>query len=427
MPDLYQSLRVWNPWWVKGWVLPKFVQRSELRVVIQAQASPHVKDIIGPRRVGKTTLIYQIIADLLARNIPPEKIVFLNFDDINFNTIPLEDLTQTIIRNCPHAEYLFLDEIQEKIGWERWVRGLYDTKQFRQIFVTGSSASLLSEDIGQVLTGRHLTFTLLPFSFREYLQFHQWQDFDPNYLTREMARLLHFFDQYLEQGGFPEIVGQDDAIAHSIAIALFGDILARDIASRHSVEGPKLKTLAHYVMTNFAREFSFRRIGKDLGVHVETLERYVGYLIEAFLIFPVSLYDYKLRVQFQQNKKMYVIDTGLRNHVAFKTARNLGLLAENAVFLELKRRGIDIFYWKDGTHEVDFIARRSTGELEMIQVCWDPSDVKVREREVQGLRTAGKILGISSGIVLTQNYASEEIMEGISIHFVPLVLWMLNL
>ncbi|HME52034.1 MAG TPA: ATP-binding protein [Candidatus Lokiarchaeia archaeon] len=427
MENITHALRSWNPWWIPGWTFSQTVSRIALKGVIDAEKLPHVKDIIGPRRAGKTTLLYQVIEILITDGVPSTHLILINFDDINFNSIPLESLTQELLRACPDGEYLFLDEVQEKTGWERWVRGMYDARVFRQIYVTGSSAALLSEDIGRVLTGRHVTFMLLPFSFREFLVFKGWNMFDANFLRAEHPRLLHHLDAYLAQGGFPEIAGRDDLQAHQVATMLFKDILARDVATRHVVDEQKIVAVAYYLMTNFAREFSLRKVGSSLNIHVETLEHYISYLVECFLVFPVSLYDYKLNVQFRTNKKYYAVDCGLRNHVGFQTAKNIGFIGENAVFLELKRRGKDVYYWKDGTHEVDFIAVEGGQPVTMIQVCWDVMDPKTLKREIDGLVAAGELLGISEGTLITQVEEKEEDHDGLHLRFKPLAYWLLEI
>ncbi len=162
------AIRAWNPWWAGVWNFPaKLVPRVVFQTLKSTIVMPHVKDIIGVRRSGKTTLLFQVIRDLIEDKVPPERVVFLNFNDVVINSVDFTTLLKSIYVVAPEFEYLFLDEVQEKQGWERWVTMLYETKKAKNIFVTGSTAALLSEDIGRLLTGRHVSFILFPFSFKE--------------------------------------------------------------------------------------------------------------------------------------------------------------------------------------------------------------------------------------------------------------------
>jgi predicted AAA+ superfamily ATPase len=421
------AIREWNPWWFSSWSFPVvWISRDLLQDLVKALDMPHVKDIIGVRRCGKTTLAFQLVKYLVDSAVPPPNIVFLNFNDVVINAVDFQVLEKAINAIAPGMEYLFLDEVQEKAGWERWVVTLYDTHRVKQIFVTGSTSSLISVDIGRLLTGRHLTLQLFPFSFKETLQAEDWNGFEQAYLKKELNRLNGYLERFLLQGGFPEARGKDVLVARQVASSLFDDILAKDIASRAPVEFDKLRSLAQYTMTNFTREFSAGKVAKALNMHVVTVERYINLLEQCFAIFSLRLFSFKQLHQFHEARKFYAIDTGLRNHVAFQTTIDIGRMAENAVFLALKRSGAEIYYWKDGKHEADFLVTNGADVHSVVQVSWDITSAETRKREIDGIIVAAKTFGLETGTLLNRDVEGEEIIDGIKISFVPIATWLLS-
>jgi uncharacterized protein len=201
--------------------------------------------------------------------------------------------------------------------------------------------------------------------------------------------------------------------------------VSRDIVARHQVDATKAQALAIYVFTNWTRTFSFNKIASALNMHVDTIEKYLGYMEEAFLIFILTRFAYKLQKQFREEKKVYAIDTGLRFFIAFQTTKDLGKAAENAVLLELKRRELEVYYWQDGAHEVDFCVTRGARVLDLIQVSWDIASPATKKREVDGLLAAAKVLKHDHGTIITFNVASEEVIDSVRIRFVPLAVWLL--
>ena len=426
MEEIIRSIRSWNPWWEKVWIEPFTIPRNVINNIIKVSHTRHIKDVLGVRRCGKTTLLYQMIYHLLEGGTEAGEIMFLNFDDIILNTATFEELMRAIYRLKSEIRYLFLDEVQEKEEWGRWIRKLYDLKEFEQIFISGSNASLLSEDMGRILTGRHMSFELLPFSFLEFLLMNDWNDFDRNYILARHERLLSFFDRYLVEGGFPEAIKLEPNAMQRMFSNIFNDILARDIGGKHSVDMEKMRHIAKYLLANLANPYSYRGISSGLGYSFETVERYVGFLRDAFVVYDLNLFSYKLKKQFRQNKKIYVVDNGLRNHVSFRFSQDYGRLAENLVFLELKRREREIYYWRNEKYEVDFLVRSGTEVSELIQVCWKPDRARTRNREVRGLVAACKEFGLKEGLILTHDHAGKEEDE-ITIKYIPLCYWLLGI
>ncbi len=425
---LEDSIRKWNPWWADINELDHL--KGEFRVIIEniqeTLSIPHIKDIIGIRRSGKTTVLYQIIQLLIKNDINPKNIVFLNFDDPDIQLAAFDDLIKTIDKINPDISHIFLDEIQQKKNWEPWLRTLYDTKKYEQTFISGSSASLLTQDVGRVLSGRHVTFVIFPFSFKEYLKFMGWKDFSIDYLEYNKNKLLHYIKSYLEGGGFPEIVDKNEYQRKIILTNVYNDILARDIAARYNASFEIARKICYHLLSNNSKEFSFRSVANATNFSVETVEKYIEYLKESFILFTLNVFSYRTKVQFKQNKKIYSIDTGLRNAVSFKISEDIGRLAENIVFTELKRRNREFYYWKNDKVEVDFVVKEGLKPTSCIQVCWDVKDENTKKREIESLVIGLETFKLDQGIIITEDFAHEEVVKKRQILFVPLWKWLLS-
>lgn len=402
------------------------IRRDITQDIIKSLGTPHIKDVIGVRRCGKTTILYQVADHLMSRGLQAKDIVFLNFDDPAINAASFEELQREIFKINPDTSNLFLDEIQQKTGWERWVRTLYDTRKFQRIFISGSSASLLSQDMGRVLTGRHITFSAMPFSFREYLKKRGWEDFSPEYLAYNKDRLLHYLSAYLEAGGFPETIGLDEFGRKQVLTSLYNDILARDISSRYGASFEIIDRICRFMLTNPGATYSSNSVAQATGAAAETAEKYIGYLKESLLIHDLPVFSFKLKVQFKQNKKTYPVDTGIRNTVCLRFSQDIGKLAETAVFLEIKRRSAEVYYWRsqDG-YEVDFLVKDGQKISELIQVSWNVRDEVTQRREERALGYAMKELDVNNGVILTEDYEKTIEENGKTIKYLPIWKWLL--
>ncbi len=427
---LEQSIRLWNPWWAEKSMPQDLIgiKRDVTDSIIKSLDTPHIKDVIGVRRSGKTTVLYQVAAYLMDIGVAPEHILFLNFDDPAINAAPLDEILTSIYKINPEISHLFLDEIQQKEGWERWVRTLYDTKRFSQIFLSGSSASLLTQDIGRVLSGRHITFDVTPFSFTEYLTKRGWENLEPEYLMYNRDKILYYQKTYLEEGGFPETIGMNEFNQKKILTSLYSDIIARDISARFGASHEVAAKICQLMITNSTSEYSFNSVAKAAHIAIETAEKYIGYLKESLLIIDLPVFSYKLKSQFKQNKKTYTVDTGLRNAISFRFTPDMGKLAENAVFLELKRRNGEIYYWKSsGGYEVDFVQKTGQQVQILLQVSWDVRNDKTRKRELRSLCRACEEFGVVNAMILTEDTEEIEEQNGVKITYYPLWKWLLDI
>ncbi len=433
MEEIITAIQSWNPWWIKEEKneererILSSVSRGLLPSIIQTLQTRHVKDILGIRRSGKTTLLHQIINKIIEERKNPSEILFLAFDDPNLILVPFDKIIDTAFFLHPNIKFLFIDEIHAKKGWELWIKKIYDMNKFAQILISGSNASLLSDDVGKALTGRHLSFFLTPFTFNEYLVTAQWKNYSPEFLKNKFLQLLHEFDKYLVWGGFPEIINVNDSLKRQILVDLYNDVLARDISTRTSIDYGKMNSLATYIFTNFTREYSVNKLAKAVNLHPDTTSHYLQLLENALMITIIPRFSYKLKIQFRQNKKVYAVDNGLRNAVAFHTTKDRGKYAENLVCMELLRRNKEVFYWKDDKHEVDFVVRDGGIIEELIQVSWNMKKESTRKREFDGLVAACHLYKLSKGTILTRDEEKTVAYNGIKINIKPIPLWLLEI
>lgn len=410
-----ESIQRWNIWWENPQEIKKYIgtERKTLTQIQTLLDTPHIKDIIGVRRCGKTVLMYQIISKLLESNINVKNILYLNFDDPELTD--LEEVIKTSLHINPDISHVFLDEIQNVKEWEKIIRVHYDRKKFKQIFVSGSSASLISRDVGRTLTGRHVTTVLTPFSFKEYLINYQIEK--PEEISKR-EKLMHYLENYLKNGGFPETINKDQLISNSILLDLYNDILSRDIVSRFDADSDIVKKIGYYFMTNIGTLFSYNSVARALDIHYETVKKYMPYFKEVFLFYIVPFFSWKIKTTIKKDMKCYSIDVGLRNAVSLKFSEDLGKLAENTVLIELKRRGKEVYFWK-GKREVDFIIREQS-DLIAINVTFTDD---IAEREKEGLLEFKEKYKNVDLIIITKEL---EHIDSNGIKYIPLWRWLLD-
>lgn len=385
--------------------------------------------VAGVRRSGKSTLMLQYIKHLIDGGLDNKNALYINFEDPRFSTELSLQLLQDIYEAYlefmePNAApYIFLDEAQNVAGWEKFARALHERKEAK-IFVSGSSSKLLSGEFGTVLTGRHVDLTVYPLSFGEFLTFKGLEIKDKMDLISKRLKIKGLLRDFIENGAFPQVVlseGKKEILAR-----YFEDIVSRDVVARYSVRrAAKLKALASYYLTNVSSPISFNRIKKFIGLPFNTVERFSYFLNYAQLVFFVKKFAYSLKEQEVNLRKVYCVDTGMRNAVCFTTSEDMGKLYENVVFLKLLQDGREVYYWKN-RGECDFLVKRGRAAGEAIQVCFDVEKEETKEREVEGLLEAMKKFRISRGLIITEDYEAEEKMGKKRIKFVPLWKWLLE-
>ena len=358
--------------------------------------------ITGIRRAGKSTLLLQLIQKITNFN-------YLNFEDVRIFGFDHKDFNRLdeVFSAESNSNYYLFDEIQVVVGWERYVRSLLDKKKI--VVLTGSNAAILGRELGTKLTGRHLKYELMPFSYPEFLK-----------LTKQKMSYTSFED-FVNRGGFPEYLKIDN---EQILQELFNDIIIRDITLRYNLRNPKLvKELALYLLSNVGKEFSYQGLKKlfNLG-SVNTIISIVGYFENSYLLFTIPQFDFSYRKQVANKKKVYSIDTGLIKANSVSFSQDKGRMLENIVFTQLKRMGLEVFYFKK-ERECDFITRDSKKELNAYQVCFELNEDN-RDREVNGLIEALNYLKQKVGFILTLDQHDELELNSKKIIVKPVYTWM---
>lgn len=399
------------------------VSREIISKIEKSLKIPHSVVLSGIRRVGKSTLLLQIIRKYYINNF-----YYLNFEDerlINFREKDFNNLYEVMLELLGINKTFFFDEIQNVIGWENFVRRMQD-KGFK-FFLTGSNASMLSRELGTKLTGRYLPYELYPFSFTEYLDFKGYKISKSSlYYTKERAKLKAYFNKYLKEGGMPEYLIYKNK---EILKRIYEDILYRDIVTRYDIQEVKsLRELVLYYFSNFANLVSFNKLKEILKLgSVHTVKNYTDYLENSYLFFAVNIFSYKISQQFIAPKKIYCVDNGLAEAVSYSFSKNEGRFLENLVFIELKRRGSEIYYYKTkNNEEVDFVLRRGRDVASIIQVSEDISNKETKNREIKALIHALNELNLKKGLLLTSDQKETIKLENKTIEIIPVYEWLLN-
>ena len=396
------------------------VIREKLKDIESKVKLPHIVIISGMRRVGKSVLLKQIRESFYKDT----KYNYVNFENehlLDFKVDDFENLYEVFIE-LSNQDTLFFDEIQNISMWEIPVRRLYEDKI--KFFITGSNASMLSQELGTRLTGRYIPIELYPFSFREFLRYFNVEVKEEDFYVRsKLIEIKKRFDDYIRYGGIPEYIKYGD---EEILSGVYNDIIYRDILVRYNLDDDKsLKSLSRYLISNIGKELSYNKIKKNLGFgSLNTVKNYIGYFENSYLLFELDKFEYSLKKQYQAPKKIYAIDNGLANVVSFRFSEDRGRLLENLVFIELKRRGEEIYYHRD-KKECDFIVRKGGEIVEAIQVCKAMGDIDTRKREIEGLLDACKSYGLNKGIILTEDQEETLKENGVEIKVLPVWKWLL--
>lgn len=396
-----------------------YIPRDGLEAARAAMQDGLIKVVIGPRRAGKSVFALQMLDQ--------SEYAYINFDDERLAGLAdFDELLMAIAQVYGDVRTIFFDEIQNITNWELFVSRLQ--RQGYNLLLTGSNAHLLSRELATHLTGRYRAFYLYPFSFAEYLRAREFVLDESIALRERQGFLLNHLAAYLQYGGFPEtVVGTVDT--QNYLSTLFESILLKDVVRRYNVRyAGRLLELGRYLVANHAREYTFTSVAKALGFRsVHTLENYIGYLAEAFLLFSLNRFSWKAKDRVQAPRKVYSFDTGFVGAVGFRIGADMGRLLESVVAVELTRRGSEYYTYKDSSgKEVDFIIRSAGETTELLQVCYDLSDPKTRKREITALLKAAEELLCTTLKILTWDEEGAVAIQGQNILLVPCWKWLLG-
>ncbi|MDI6688017.1 MAG: ATP-binding protein [Desulfobacterales bacterium] len=396
-----------------------YVSREGVLSAKAALTNTLIKVIMGPRRAGKSIFAIQMLKGV--------DFAYVNFDDERLaDTDDFDELLKSIIEVYGETEYLLFDEIQNVKGWELFVNRLH--RRGKNLIVTGSNSKLLSRELATHLTGRYIPFQVLPFSFPEFLLARNFDFDDTLELKERQGLLLRNLSDYLSTGGYPEIVTGNLDGKHYLA-TLFDSILFKDIVKRYNVRyAKKLYDLGRYLITSHSSLFSYNKLKNLLEIRsVHTVENYLEYLKEAYLIFNLDRFSDKVKESLKSPRKAYAYDLGIINSVKFKISPDIGRLLENLVAIELLRREKEFYYYKtrDGK-EVDFAIKEGLAIAQLFQVCYEISDKTTRNREINSLIKVAKETGCNNLMILTWDFEGNETIKGKDIVFLPIWKWLLQ-
>lgn len=431
--DFIMNENIWKSRWskdqIRAMLLEQFdsfwqrepgIPREKLADVERAASLPHAVILSGLRRVGKSTLLCQ-----LAHKLGQDQFYYVNFEDdrfLGFQAADANDLYAMLVEVFGDRKIFIMDEIQNVPGWEHFVRRFMEMGY--KFYITGSNASLLSRELGTRLTGRYVAVELFPFSFREYLMFREEAVPDFHRMkTVDWAIINRTLTGYLESGGIPDALKYPEL---PLLRALYEDVLYRDIATRHRLDGvTTLKELAYFLVSNPAGLVSFNKLKEQLRLgSVNTVTSYIEYMVNSWLIFTVNRFSYSVKSQQISPKKVYGIDTGLINSVGFRFSPNTGKLMENLVFLALRQQTKEIYYYVTaGGYEVDFYLPE---KRRLIQVSQRIDQPATREREFRALEEAAKEVRVESVLMLADTPEEDRIVGGVALKVRSVAEWLLT-
>lgn len=427
----------YNPWWDKKPIETSKLgmKRHSLKQILKFMDQREIIKLVGIRRSGKTTIMYQLIDHLLRKQTHPKKICYIQMDDEELTLYDQNTLIKQVINEYQEITsnnietekiYFFLDEIQYIPKWESWLKTYYDKYKLKFI-VSGSSSLLLHKDAVDKLTGRQISFAVTPFSFREYLEFNRIRTkrleltrfpTEPGTdLLSKKNRIVIALSNYIKTGGFPEILAREEEERNLFLRQYFRDILYRDIIRIFNIRDARaLEELSIYLLKHIGERFNFSSLANLLKIHPNTVIEYTNLLKKTFLLDFVTYYSTALKSTIRKDRKPYSIDIGLRN--ALITEKDEGMCVENLVFNHLRRNYEHIHYWGN-RHELDFVVKTYETII--------PVEVKYRKdpSEIYGLIEFMNKFNIKTGFVVTKDLLKNETIKEKEIIYVPLWVFLL--
>ena len=432
--EILAILEDWN-FWSKPF-RESFSRKTYEDEVADKASTNEIVFLKGVRRSGKSTILLNHIQNLIKEGVAKEHILFVNLEDPRFATSLslelLEEIKQAYIyyMNPKEKPYIFLDEVQNIDGFEKWLLKEYEL-QTSHLFATGSNSKLLSKEIGSSLSGRYLDVQISPLCFQEYLLFNNIFIESPYDLISKRIEIERHFEQFMLYGGFPKVVLTEDIALKEAELKSYLDsILLRDIVARYKLDNFRiLEQLSILLLSYISNAVSITKVKNRLGVSHDLASRYMEYLENTYMIQSVPLFDWSLQKQYVNPKKIYSIDTGLSKRVSFEVGKRIGDMLENIVYLELNRRYSEIYYFKTAQgYEVDFLIKEYEKITHLVQVSQTLQDEKTKKRELRALIKASDELKHSENIdllLLTMDESCTETIDNKTIKVVNILEWLL--
>ncbi|MBS3107250.1 ATP-binding protein [Candidatus Woesearchaeota archaeon] len=410
-----------------GKAMPEMIPRA--REIDVESGLQRAISIIGPRRAGKTFEMFFLIAKIRQKH-GTERALYINFERVDLQGaagkdlgVMLETYYELYPQNKGKRVWLFLDEVQNVPGWERFVRSSLD--EGISVIISGSSAKLLSREVATSMRGRNLSYQMYPFSFGEFLIARRFE-VKKMYSSHEKALLIHFFQEFLVSGGYPEaiIYGKE---REKITRDIFDTALYRDVIERGKIRNTGVMRELIKALLNSA-EFSMHKFynyckSRGMKTSKNALYKYAEYLNDAFFVFFLRKHSQSYKKSGQSLPKVYFVDNGL---LTVNGIDDKGRLLENLVFVELTRRNKEIAYYQNALkEEVDFVVKKGKKVTQLIQVCYDASSYLTLERETRALGKASEEFACRDLVLITMREEREEKVNGLTIRVIPAWKWML--
>ncbi len=395
------------------------VPRHITQALINKLPLKEINVLLGIRRSGKSS-VFKLLINHLIDHIEPTEILYINLDDPYFSEIWNDPKSfYSIIETAEKLSgikprYLFFDEIQNVKGWEKFIKSIYDSEQFKKIFITGSSSSLLTGTYARLLSGRYIADYVHPFSLKELLEYKGITSYKE--LVDNTPSVMRLVDEMLLHGSFPEVFKTESAeLKRDILLNYYDTIVLKDCIANNSIRDIRtFKEVAFYGISNIGCIYSYNSVARAVDSNENTVKEFIQIHEDSFLFQEVRNFSYKLRVQAKGKKKCYCVDNGLISAISFKFSENKGRLFENLVFTEfLKNSYKEIYFYRD-QKECDFIMKKGRNII-AVQVVYT-LDGNNRKREIEGLKTAMEKLNIPRGIIITFN---QQEMASASISVIP--------
>lgn len=420
------------------WEIPQPVKR-EISLPDFPQPIRKVHVLMGVRRAGKTWVLFQKMRSLLDTGVDKRKILYLNFEDNRLDGFTSHDfqaildayfdLNPAFIKN--RDLFFFFDEIHLVPGWEKFIRRLIDHETM-QLFVTGSSAKMLSSEIATTLRGRGWPQEVFPCSFAEFAAFKGWES--TRRLTPKIcSQSRQLAKEYLNWGGFPEglFLSRD---MHSDLLQNYMDtVVFRDVVERHQLKNAHIvKLFLLHCLRQLAAPLSVNKLfnrmkSQGLSIGKNSLYEYLSYFEDAYAIFSVPIFDVSEQVRQTNPKKIYAVDPGLISAYSIKPDFESASHLENAVFCTLRRKYKEIFYYRTkNRREVDFVVMSTKGDYQIYQVCHDFSHPETREREIEAIKIAAGDLDLREGYCVTDDHEETIQCDGFTLFCIPFWKWALK-
>lgn len=394
-----------NPHW-QGQKYVGLFKRNALTSLLKKQTLKEIQIILGIRRAGKSSLFKLLINELMVQ-IPPAQIFYLNLDDPYFSEIWqdakfLYQLIETAEKiTSQKITHLFLDEIQNIKGWEKFIKSVYDSELLKKIFITGSNSSLMSEDYSNLLSGRFIVEYIYPLSFKEISEQNQIKNnLD---LISKKTTVLKIIEDQMFYGSFPEILKiNEPELKLEVLKNYYETILLKDCFSRYPIRETRLlKELSFYLTSNITSLYSYNSLAQAVSSNENTIKDFLAILEKSFIFYELKSFSRSIKITNKSKKKTYCLDNGLIEAVSFKLSENKGKLFENLVFSELlKQKNTNLFFYNE-EKECDFILKQGLDFL-AIQVAYELTPEN-RQREISGLNSALEKYQIPKGYIITFN------------------------